>query len=313
MALMRTTRRSALLATAGLSAGIASLRSTQAQAQSLSARTDSNSPFLHLPPKDQAPSKSGLIEIPGAQLYYWDTGGNGTPIILMHPASGSAMVWDYQQPVFAKAGYRVIAYSRRGYAKSSPLDKNNPGSGSQDLAAFAAALKLPRFHLVACAAGGSISMDFALTHPDKLLSLSICGNSAGVRDGEIFKAAERAKPQGWDKMPVEFRELGPSYRAVNAEGTKLWLDLEHHALTGTDYRQVPTNRITDASLKNVKVPTLLIAGAADLITPPAIMRMVRDAIPGATMVVAEETGHSVSWERPDLFNAAVLDFISRHK
>jgi pimeloyl-ACP methyl ester carboxylesterase len=266
-----------------------------------------------MPPKEQVPSTSGLIEIPDAKLFYWETGGNGTPIILMHPASGSAMVWDYQQPAFAKAGYRVIAYSRRGYAKSSPFDKNNPGSGSQDLAALVAALKLPRFHLVACAAGGSISMDFALSHPDKLLSLTICGNSAGVRDGAIFKAAEQAKPQGWDKMPVEFRELGPSYRAVNAEGTKLWLDLEHHALTGTDYRQTPTQRITDASLKNVKVPTLLIAGAADLITPPSIMRMVRDAIPGATMVVAEETGHSVAWERPDLFNSAVLDFIAHIK
>jgi pimeloyl-ACP methyl ester carboxylesterase len=112
-------------------------------------------------------------------------------------------------------------------------------------------------------------------------------------------------------MPVDFRELGPSYRAVNAEGAKLWLDLEHHSLTGTDYRQVPTNRITDASLKNVKVPTLLIAGAADLITPPSIMRLVRDAIPGAQMVVAEETGHSVYWERPDLFNSAVLEFLAR--
>ncbi|MEN9709431.1 MAG: hypothetical protein RIQ68_1839, partial [Pseudomonadota bacterium] len=54
-----------------------------------------------------------------------------------------------------------------------------------------------------------------------------------------------------------------------------------------------------------------IAGAADLITPPSIMRLVRDAIPGAQMVVAEETGHSVYWERPDLFNSAVLEFLAR--
>jgi pimeloyl-ACP methyl ester carboxylesterase len=52
-------------------------------------------------------------------------------------------------------------------------------------------------------------------------------------------------------------------------------------------------------------------GAADLITPPAIMRLVRDAIPGAQMVVAEETGHSLYWERPDLFNSAVLEFLAR--
>jgi pimeloyl-ACP methyl ester carboxylesterase len=315
MAAHDTSDRRTFLAAASLGiavgANLSSLGMTQAQAQSLPLRTDSNAPFQHMPPAEKAPAKTGLVDIPGAQLFYWDTGGNGTPIVLMHPASGSAMIWAYQQEAFAKAGYRVIAYSRRGYAKSSAFDKANPGSGSEDLAAFAAALNLPRFHLIASAAGGSISMDFTLSHPDKLLSLTISSNSAGVREGAIFKAAEQSKPQGWDKMPVEFRELGPSYRAVNAAGTKLWLDLEHHALIGTDYRQVPTNRITDASLKNVKVPTLLMTGAADLITPPAIMRLVRDAIPGAQMVVAEETGHSLYWERPDLFNSTVLEFLAR--
>jgi pimeloyl-ACP methyl ester carboxylesterase len=315
MAAHDTPDRRTFLAAASLGiavgANLSSLGMTQAQAQSLPLRTDSNAPFQHMPPAEQAPAKTGLVDIPGAQLFYWDTGGTGTPIVLMHPASGSAMIWAYQQAAFAKAGYRVIAYSRRGYAKSSPFDKANPGSGSEDLAAFAAALNLPRFHLIASAAGGSISMDFTLSYPDKLLSLTISSNSAGVREGAIFKAAEQSKPQGWDKMPVEFRELGPSYRAVNAAGTKLWLDLEHHALIGTDYRQVPTNRITDASLKNVKVPTLLMTGAADLITPPAIMRLVRDAIPGAQMVVAEETGHSLYWERPDLFNSTVLEFLAR--
>jgi pimeloyl-ACP methyl ester carboxylesterase len=134
-----------------------------------------------------------------------------------------------------------------------------------------------------------------------------------VRDGAIFRAAEQIRPAGWNKMPVEFRELGPSYRAANAEGTKLWLELEHHALVGTDYRQTPTNRITDASLRNVKPSVLLITGAADLITPPAITRLLRDAIPRSEMIVADETGHSVYWERPDIFNKAVLDFVARQR
>ncbi|MDB5544266.1 MAG: Twin-arginine translocation pathway signal [Hyphomicrobiales bacterium] len=274
---------------------------------------DDNSRFVHLPPKDQAPETESFVDIPGARLYARDTGGAGAPIVLMHPASGSAMVWSYQQPVFAKAGHRVIAYSRRGYAKSSAFDKSNPGSGSQDLFELARALNLPRFHLVASAAGGSISMDFALSHPDMLLSLTISSNSAGVRDGAIFRAAEQIRPVGWDKMPVDFRELGPSYRAANAEGTKLWLELEHHSLVGTEYRQTPTNRVTDASLRNVKPPVLLISGAADLITPPAITRLLRDAIPRSEMIVAEETGHSVYWEQPDVFNKAVLDFIARQR
>ena len=269
--------------------------------------------FQHLPPAQQPSLRETMVAIPGARLYVRDTGGEVAPIVLMHPASGSALIWDYQFPVLAKAGHRVIAFSRRGYAKSSPFDKTDPGSGSKDLFELARAMDLPRFHLVASAAGGSISMDFALSHPDRLLSLTISSNSAGVRDGAVFRAAEQIRPAGWDKMPVEFRELGPSYRAANPDGAKLWLDLEHHALTGPDYRQTPTNRITQAALHEVKLPVLLITGAADLITPPAITRLICDAIPGSQMIVADETGHSVYWERPDVFNAAVLDFIGRHR
>ena len=66
---------------------------------------------------------------------------------------------------------------------------------------------------------------------------------------------------------MEFRELGPSYRAVNPEGARHWVELEHKALVGKEYRQALANKITQKRLKELKVPTLLIAGAADLATP----------------------------------------------
>lgn len=277
------------------------------------ARSEAAPLFNHAPPPGNEAVAQIHVEIPGARLYVRDSGGGGTPIVLLHPASGSALIWAYQETAFIDAGYRVIAYSRRGYAGSSPFDMADPGSGSRDLYELARAMNLPRFHLVASAAGGSIATDFALSYPDRLLSLTISSNSAGVREGAIFDAAERIRPAGWDKMPVEFRELGPSYRAANAEGVRLWLDLEHRALVGTEYRQIPTQRITGASLRSIRTPVLLIAGAADLITPPAITRLLRDAIPHSEMIVADETGHSVYWERPDLFNAATLAFVARHR
>ena len=48
--------------------------------------------------------QGGMAELPGTRLGYWDTGGNGTPVVFLHPASGSALVWLYQQPIFAKGG-----------------------------------------------------------------------------------------------------------------------------------------------------------------------------------------------------------------
>ena len=303
-------RRNLMVATAS---GALTTLALLSRAQAQSAKPADDARLRRLPPSDQPPTTERFVDIPGARLYVRDTGGAGAPIVLMHPASGSALIWAFQTPAFASAGHRVIAYSRRGYARSSPFDKGAPGSGSEDLFELARALDLPRFHLVASAAGGSIAMDFAISHPERLLSLTISSNSAGVRDGAIFHAAEQIRPAGWSKMPVEFRELGPSYRAANPEGAKLWLELEHQSLVGTDYRQTPTNRVNEAALRTVQSPVLLIAGAADLISPPSIARMLNAAIPRSELIVAEEAGHSVYWESPDAFNAAVLDFTSRHR
>jgi pimeloyl-ACP methyl ester carboxylesterase len=255
-----------------------------------------------------------MAPVPGSQLWYWDTGGQGTPIVLLHPATGSGLIWGYQQPAFAKAGYRVIGYSRRGYINSAPFDRSTPGVGSEDLRALADHLGLGRFHLVASAAGGSIASDFAFSyHQARLLSLTISSNSFGVRDGEIAKAATFIRPKGWDDMPAEFRELGPSYRAANPEGVKAWMELEHKALIGREFRQPLKNEITQARLKELKLPVLLIAGAADMSTPPSMSRMIAAEIAGSRVAFIPEAGHSSYWEQPELFNRAVLDQVGAVK
>src|SRR5574341_2481955 len=90
-------------------------------------------PLAAVPIPKQVPAKEGIAELAGARLGYWDTGGDGTPVVFLHPATGSALIWLYQQPVFAKAGYRVIAYSRRNHYGSDMATEDNPGIGSQDL------------------------------------------------------------------------------------------------------------------------------------------------------------------------------------
>jgi pimeloyl-ACP methyl ester carboxylesterase len=257
----------------------------------------------------QAPAKEALAPIADTHLWYWDTGGEGAPVVLLHPASGSGLIWGYQQPALAKAGYRVIGYSRRSYYNSDPMAKDHPGVGSADLHALIELLGLKKFSIVASAAGGTIAADYALSHPDRLDGLVIADNSAGVRDGDIAKAANNIRPKDFDDMPVEFRELGPSYRAANPEGARLWTELAHKAVTGRDFRQGVANEMTTARLEGMKVPTLLITGDADLITPPSIMRMVAQHIPGSDISIVAESGHSAYWEQPDIFNRAVLSFL----
>ncbi|HLK84400.1 MAG TPA: alpha/beta hydrolase [Xanthobacteraceae bacterium] len=265
---------------------------------------------VRIPP--QAPAKEGIAQLTDARLWFWDTGGAGEPIVLLHPASGSGLIWGYQQPAFAKAGYRVISYSRRGYYGSAPVDRAKPGIASEDLHELVEFLGLGKFHIVASAAGGSVASDYAFSHPDRLLSLTVSSNQFGVADGEIFAAGARIRPAIWDEIPVEIREVGPSYRARNPEGFKQWIELERKSGLKDAFRQPLKNRITEAMLANLNVPTLVICGAADLATPPSIARMIAARIPHAELVVAPEAGHSVYWEEPELFNRAVLTFIAKH-
>jgi pimeloyl-ACP methyl ester carboxylesterase len=266
-------------------------------------------PLTPIPVPAQAPAKEGVATIPDTRLWYWDTGGSGAPVVFLHPATGSGLIWGYQQPVFAKAGYRVIGYSRRGYINSAPFEQERPGHGSEDLRHLADHLGLTRFHVVASAAGGSIASDFAFSYPQRLLSLTISSNSFGVRQGEITRVAASILPKGWRELPPEFRELGPSYRAANPEGVKAWLALEHKALIGREFRQTLKNAISDTRLKELKLPTLVMTGAADLITPPSISRLIAAQIAGSRLVVVPEAGHSPYWEQPEIFNRAILDFV----
>jgi len=286
-------------------AGIAG-RGNVAAAQALADR------LAPLPMPQQAPAKEGIAQLADTRLWFWDTGGTGEPIVLLHPASGSGLIWGYQQPVFAQAGYRVISYSRRGYFGSAPADRTKPGIASEDLHQLVEFLGLGKFHIVASAAGGSIASDYAFSHPDRLLSLTVSSNQFGVVDGDIPAAGARIRPKIWDEIPVEIREVGPSYRARNPDGFRQWVELERKSGLIDAFRQPLKNRITEAMLATLKVPTLVISGAADLATPPSIARIIAAKIPNAELVVAPESGHSIYWEEPEVFNRAVLAFVAKH-
>jgi pimeloyl-ACP methyl ester carboxylesterase len=268
-------------------------------------------PMIPVAIPEQVPVKEGMASLPGTRLGYWDTGGDGTPVVFLHPASGSALVWLYQQPVFAKAGYRVIAYSRRNHYNSDLAQEENPGIGSEDLHNLIEFLGLKKFHVVGSAAGGSVATDYAFSHPERLLSLTVSSNNLAARDGYIAETAARIRPKVTESLPRWYWELGPSYRAANPQGVEKWIELNHKSETGKGARQKLANTVTPAKLETLKVPALLIAGAADLATPPSIMRMIARHVPNSEVVVAAECGHSSYWERPDFFNRTVLDFIGR--
>ena len=245
-----------------------------------------------------------FLEIPGAQLWVTDSGGSKAAVVFVHPAAGTSASWEYQLPAFA-GRYRAIAYDLRGWGKSEPRAVTTM---SDDIAALADALHLDRFHLVGAAYGGFGALDFALRAPERLLSLVLATTQGGLTEPEYAAARERIIPAALRALPVELRELGPSYRAEDPDGVARWLSIEHSA--GARPRQALTTDITYAKLRELHVPTLLVAAGADLLAPPSMMRRIAAQIAGSKLSVIAEAGHSAHWERPDEWNQLVLDFLA---
>jgi pimeloyl-ACP methyl ester carboxylesterase len=249
----------------------------------------------------------GTVSAQGGELWYWDTGGDGPPVVLLHSGTGSALNWPEQQGAFAEAGYRVVGYSRRGHYRSSAASGS---SAADDLAALATALDLDPFHAVAVAAGGICATDLALGRPAALRSLIIASSIMGIADPDWGARLQALQFPGFSHLPHDFLELGPSYRADNADGLAEWRRVHGLAYSGDEMPiQAISNEITWATLRRLTMPVLLIAGGADLYVPPPVMRELAARIPGAQMVVMSDVGHSAPWERPAEFNHAVLKFI----
>jgi pimeloyl-ACP methyl ester carboxylesterase len=267
------------------------------------------------PLPDQRPAPISTIDLGDTSLAYWDTGGPaGAPaVILLHPGTGSHAIWGYQQPVLAQAGYRVIGYSRRGYLGSA-AGAGPAGTAAGDLLKLVDALRIERFHAVGSAAGAIVGVDFTLSYPDRLHSAVFACTHMGITDPDYLAMSNGLRPKGFAEMPAEFREVGPSYRAVNPEGVAKWVELEHRALEGGKrVNQGSINRITWAALRGITVPSLLIGGDADLWAPPSVVRMFATNMPGSEMVILPEAGHSAYWEQPEAFNRTVLGFLAKHR
>src|ERR1700733_15413418 len=114
-----------------------------------------------------------FAELPGVKLWFTDSGGAGVPLVLLHANTGTSAVWANQVENFSRAGYRVIAFDRRGWGRSiaNPATGPQPGSIAGDLDALAEYLKLDKFHLLGVAGGGFAALDYAAWHPERLRSL----------------------------------------------------------------------------------------------------------------------------------------------
>ena len=237
-----------------------------------------------------------------------------TPTILLHGIGGAS--WDPVLPALVPAP--VLDWPLPGFAGTPMLPETSFAAWAAALLARLDAAGIARADLVGHSIGGMLALDFALRFPGRVRGLVLYATTPafGGRDpafAEAFLAERLAPLEAGQDMPAL---AAASIRPMLRPGTPAPLvTLAVAAMAATPeaaYRATVRclttfNRRDD--LGQVATPTLLVAGERDPLAPPRTMERMRDAIPGARLVVLPGCGHLAHLEDPSGFNAAVGGFL----
>ena len=248
-----------------------------------------------------------MIPVGESRLECWDTGGDGSAVILLHPVTGKAEVFAFQLHALAAAGYRAIAYSRRGYGESG-AGSNEPGVATRDLHDLMDGLSLSAATLLAAGGGGGTAIDFARSFPARVRGLVLVCTLCGIAEPGSKGGAGALIPRQFHDLPISFKELGPAFRWTSPNGVSLWEDASCATLPP---HPAPTEDITPATLTALKQQVLMVGGDADLYVPPPRLLALASRFSQCEAHILRECGHAVHWVRPDEFNAVMLEFLAR--
>jgi pimeloyl-ACP methyl ester carboxylesterase len=254
------------------------------------------------------------MDLPTVRLWVVDSGGTGEAVILLHPRTGNSEFWQYTVPALAEAGYRAIAIDNPGWGKSLGHEPMNPVPVAETIDALIDHLQLGEIHLVGTAMGGYVALDYAAWRPERTKSLVIAASGLGMHDDPEYSAfRERAEIPGMDQQPSYIREISPNYRGMNPEGVARWKEIYNNGQQEGTIR--PPLRVPNSpqKLASLRVPSLIIAGGMDLVTPSGGMRLwSRHITAPKEFLVIPEAGHVLVWEQPEVFNQTLIDFLQKH-
>ena len=262
-------------------------------------------------------------------LYYEDH-GSGQPVVLIHGYPLSSASWEKQVPVLLDAGFRVIAYDRRGFGKSSqPTSGYNYDTFAEDLHHLITHLKLKDFVLVGFSMGGGEVARYIGRHGSKHISkaviidgvppylLKAADNPEGV-DGAVFEGIQKAVTADRYVFFTEFFKnfyntdvhLGKriSEQAIQASWNTAAIASAYASLAC-----VPTwHEDFRKDLAKIDVPTLVIHGDSDRIVPfSSAGQRTAKLVKGAELVVIKDGPHNVAWTHAEEVNAALLKFLQK--
>ena len=266
-----------------------------------------------------------IITDDGIRLYC-EQAGEGVPMLFVHEFAGDLRSFEPQMRHFARR-YRCIAFNARGYPPSEvpeALSAYSQDRARDDILAVLDGYSIQRAHIIGISMGSLATLHFGLHYPDRALSLVLggCGYGAEHSQREQFRTeaadfAARIEEQGMQKLAGEYGG-GPTrvqFENKDPRGFAEFVEmLSQHSSLGSanTLRGVQMERPSlydlQASLAELKVPTLIMAGDEDDPCLSASLYL-KHTIPSAGLALLPNTGHALNLEEPDLFHRLVDDFL----
>jgi len=254
-----------------------------------------------------------FVDVENGKLAYEECGHGKTTVVLIHDGIADSAVWDSVWAAFCEK-FHTVRYDRRGYGKS-------PASTTwyyetDDLAAILRHLKVEHAVLVGSSHGGELSIDFTLAHPELVQQLVLVGpvvSGFPYSDHFLNRGMRNAKPFQQGSVTAGLENWAKDKYLLAAghdQAQKRLLDIltaSPQDLTHDDYAR-PTQPALPR-LNEIRVPTLILTGDADIPDVHAHSGAIEAGIPRSRRVVVSEAGHLMYLEKPNEFSSIVISFI----
>jgi 3-oxoadipate enol-lactonase len=257
----------------------------------------------------------------GIRLHYQVTGRrSGPPVLFIQGLGADKHGWDLQRLGFALS-HRAIALDNRGAGRSDkPLGAYSLEQMAADAVSVLDAAGIATAHVVGASMGGAITQMVGILHPDRVRSLTLACTSCrnhpwrrellagwGTAAREHGMGAMTHEAARWVIGPRSFRRIMP---AIGWLGP-LAFGRPRHAFANQVDAILAADDTDRSELANITVPTLVVVGNQDILTPRGDSEELAELIPTAELVVISGAAHGLMIEHATTFNRVLGDFLQR--
>ncbi|MGH7471510.1 MAG: alpha/beta fold hydrolase [Longimicrobiales bacterium] len=251
----------------------------------------------------------------GTKIYY-ETYGDGKPVLFIHGGGGNTIVWYQQVPIFSET-HKVIVMDLRGFKSSvCPTERIHPRYFPGDVLAILDQERIEKISLVCDSLGAWAGVPLAVRNPERVHSLFISGSPTPIyseKTWDILKTAAQTFDNGGDDL--RSKSIGWNRKKINP--TVLYLYGRLKALNPKGFKALTMQsddvKIYPSDLIGYSVPTLMTGGSHDDFLTPDIHHLATELIPGCKSYTFQDAGHFPYFETPDEFNSVLARFLEEQR